>query len=79
MNEQLKQYLSSINVRVVNPIYSEIHKRSDEDIIGWHCKATSYLRMDSQITRAKEFCRREGLFYNFVEPNDTTLFFYIYK
>ena len=79
MDTNLKQYLQSLNIRVVNNIYSERHKRRDEDVVGWHLASTSNLRYNKHMEMISEWLAKSDLDYYLVDPMDAGLSFYIYK
>lgn len=76
MNPELKKYLDSLNIRVVNPMWDSIARK---EVIGWHCVGTSQLRQNTHIEKVTEYLANSNLDYYLVDPRDTSLSFYIFK
>lgn len=76
MNESLRQYLNSINVRIVNNVRKSL---TDGTCVGWHCASTSNLRMNTHLKMIKKFIMDNGIGCEVVDLNENSLSFFILK
>lgn len=61
MNEQLRQYIISMNCKIINPI---VAKLGSQEVVGWHCKSTSTLRKPIHLKEIGKFIEENKLNYN---------------
>lgn len=75
MNQQLHDFLLSLNCRIVNPILEKFGSKNE---IGYYCKSTSLPRVDKHLVAIRKYIRENKLPYHLVDDETTTDFF-IYK